>query len=131
MLQDIREAEGAERAIPGFDADPQEARILELEREVAQLREALTHRQQYGVVTGLLAARFGLTPEHAWRLLVRLSQHSNLKMRVVARVIHDRFFDRLSPADKPLAAQLDAQLRGTLGSLRAAEDGPHEDRART
>ena len=118
MLHDVKEAAGAAHALPGLHGNPQQARILELEQEVAQLREALAHRQQYGVVTGLLAARFGLTPEHAWRLLVRLSQHSNLKMRVVARVIHDRFFNRLSPEDKPLATQLDAQLRGTLGSLR-------------
>jgi hypothetical protein len=124
MLHDVKEAASAERALNGLEVNPYQARILELEQEVAQLREALVHRQQYGIVTGLLAARFGLTPEHAWRLLVRLSQHSNLKMRVVSRVIHDRFFDRLSPADKPLAAQLDAQLRGTLGSLRSVELDP-------
>lgn len=124
MLQDVRGADSVERAVHGFDGNPSQARILELEREVAQLREALALRQQYGVVTGLLAARFGLTPEHAWRLLVRLSQHSNLKMRVVARVLHDRYFDRLSPEDKPLATQLDGQLRGTLGSLRSADLGP-------
>ncbi len=118
MLQDTVQADGVQRAIDGFDGSPYRERIAELEREVAQLREALASRQQYGVVTGLLAARFGLTPEHAWPLLVRLSQHSNLKMKVVARVIHDRYFDRLSPEDKPLAAQLDAQLRGALGSLQ-------------
>lgn len=120
MLQDTVPAVGAERATDGFDGGPYQERILELEREVAQLREALARRQQYGVVTGVLAVRFGLTPEHAWPLLVRLSQHSNLKMRVVARVIHDCYFDRLSPEDKPLAAQLDAQLRGALGSLKSA-----------
>lgn len=124
MLQDTMEADGAEHAVHGLDVMSQRTRILELEREVAQLREALAQRQQYGVVTGLLAARFGLTPEHAWRLLVRLSQHSNLKMRVVARVLHDRYFDRLSPEDKPLAAQLDGQLRGTLGSLKSTDPGP-------
>ena len=124
MLQDVREADGAQGARHDLERNPHQARILELEQEVAQLREALAHRQQYGIVTGLLAARFGLTPEHAWRLLVRLSQHSNLKMRVVARVVHDRFFDRLSPADKPLAAQLDAQLRGTLGPLRSMDGEP-------
>lgn len=131
MLQDVTETDSAERAVHSFDGNPYQAQILELERELAQLREALAQRQQYGVVTGLLAARFGLTPEQAWRLLVRLSQHSNLKMRVVARVLHDRYFDRLSPEDKPLAAQLDGQLRGTLGSLKSADLGPGQPRART
>ncbi len=36
-------------------------------------------------------------------------------MQVIARVIHDRSFDRLAPEDEALAAQLDAYLRGTLG----------------
>jgi AmiR/NasT family two-component response regulator len=50
-----------------------QARVGELEDEIAQLREALARRQQYGVVTGMVAVRFGLAPERAWRFLVRLS----------------------------------------------------------
>lgn len=92
-------------------------RIAELEAEVAQLREALTRRQQYGVVTGLLALRYGLPPERAWQLVIRMSQHSNLKVQVVARVIHDRFFGRLSPEDKEIAVRLDAQIGGHIGPL--------------
>ena len=71
-------------------------RISALEAEVAQLREALAHRTQYGVVTGLLAARYGISPEGAWQFVVRLSQQTNLKVQVIARVIHDRSFDRLA-----------------------------------
>jgi hypothetical protein len=123
MLQDTMHADGAEHGIDGFNGSRYRERILELEREVAQLREALTQRQQYGVVTGLVAAHFGLTPERAWQLLVRLSQRSNLKMRVVARVLHDRYCDQLAPEDKPLAAQLDAQLRGGLNPSKSPESG--------
>ena len=89
-------------------------RIAELEAEVAQLREALTHRQRYGVVTGMLAVRYEITPERAWQLLVRLSQHNNLKIQIIARLIHDRSFGRLAPEDEVLAASLDAQLCGRL-----------------
>ena len=93
------------------------ARVRELESEVAQLREALVRRQQYGVVTGMVAVRFGITPERAWRFLVRLSQQTNLKMQVVARVIHDRAFGRLAPEDQAFAARLDTQLDGRLERL--------------
>lgn len=95
-------------------------RISALEAEVAQLREALARRTQYGVVTGLLAARYGISPERAWQFVVRLSQQTNLKVQVIARVIHDRSFDRLAPEDEALAAQLDAYLRGTLGRCTSA-----------
>ena len=95
------------------------ARIAELEREVAQLREALEHRRQYGLVTGVLAARFGMSPERAWALLVRLSQPSNQKMRVVTRVVHDAYFDRLRPEDRALATKLDDLLRGQLSVPQA------------
>ena len=94
-------------------------RIGELESEVAQLREALVRRQQYGIVTGMVAVRFGMSPERAWRFLVRLSQQSNLKMQVIARVIHDRAFGRLAPEDEALAARLDPHLGDRLDrSLR-------------
>jgi hypothetical protein len=93
------------------------ARVGELEAEVAQLREALVRRQQYGVVTGMVAVRFSITPECAWRFLVRLSQQTNLKMQVVARVVHDRAFGRLAPADEAYAARLDRQLDGRLDRL--------------
>jgi hypothetical protein len=95
-------------------------RIAELEAEVAQLREALVQRQLYGVVTGVLSARYGISPERAWQFVVRLSQDSNLKVQVIARVIHDRFFDRLAPEDEALAARLDVRLCGQLGPLTPA-----------
>ena len=87
-------------------------RVAQLEREVTQLREALAVRQLYGVVTGLLAARFGLTPERTWSVLVRLSQQSNLKMAVVARVLHDGYFGRLAEDDATSYAQVVSHLGG-------------------
>ena len=95
-------------------------RIAALEEEVTQLREALVHRQQYGVVTGVLAVRFGITPERAWQFLVRLSQQSNLRVQVIARVLHDRFFGQVAPEDEVVAARLAAQMCGQLGPLVSA-----------
>ena len=99
------------------DVEPllaEQERIAELEAEVAQLREALARRQRYGVVTGMLAVQYDITPERAWQFLVRLSQHNNLKIQTIARLIHDRSFGRLSPEDEALAASLDVQLCGRL-----------------
>ena len=104
--------------IDGVDPLPAwQDRIADLEEEVAQLREALARRQQYGVVTGVLAARFAISPDRAWQFLVRLSQQSNLKVQIITRVLHDRFFGQVAPEDEAIAARLDAQLCGQLGSL--------------
>ena len=110
-VYDVKMVDGLESLLA------RQERIAELEEEVAQLREALVNRQRYGVVTGVLAARYGIPPERAWQFIVRLSQDSNLKVSIIARVIHDRFFSRLAPEDEALAARLDVQLRGRLGPL--------------
>lgn len=100
--------------VDGLQALLARERIAELEAEVAQLREALARRQQYGVVTGVLAARYQISPDRAWQLVVRLSQQSNLKVQVIARIMHGRFFGRLTPEDQALGIRLDAQLGGQL-----------------
>lgn len=113
MLKDRGHVDGVD-LVDGLRTLLAEERIAELEAEVAQLREALTRRQQYGVVTGVLAARYQISPDRAWQLVVRLSQHSNLKVQVIARVMHGRFFGRLSPEDQALGIRLDLQLGGQL-----------------
>jgi ANTAR domain-containing protein len=120
MLRDKGRDDGV-GLMDGVDALPAGPdRIAQLEAEVAQLREAMAHRQQYGVVTGVLAVRFGIPPERAWQFLVRLSQESNLKVQIIARVLHDRFFGEVAAEDEAIAAQLDAQLCGQLGPLVSA-----------
>lgn len=117
MLRDRGRVEDVD-LVDGVDPLPaRQDRIAALESEVAQLREALVYRQQYGVVTGVLAVRFGITPERAWQLLVRLSQQSNLKIQVIARILHDRFFGQVAREDEAVAARLDAQVCGELGPL--------------
>lgn len=113
--------DGRARAMDGIDirtADPiaigteehTSERLAQLEREVAELRDALATRQLIGWVAGMLAERFGLGFEEAWNLMVRLSQNTNVKLREVARVIADAYCGALSDTDTPLARELDAHL---------------------
>lgn len=63
-----------------------------LRDEVAQLHEAVRSQRDIGMAVGLLSARFSCSTEQAWRLMVRVSQHANIKVRTVARVlvvVHD------------------------------------------
>lgn len=65
-------------------ADPLTARIASLEAEVAGLRKALQTRTVIGQATGLIAAVQGLTPQQGFQLLVRMSQHHNVKLHAIA-----------------------------------------------
>src|SRR4029434_462958 len=76
-----------------------DARVAELEAEIVQLRDALTRRQQIGVATGLLAQRFGISPERAWSLLVRLSQNGHVKVRDIAQGMINAHCGQVRPAD--------------------------------
>ena len=71
------------------------SRVAELEAENAQLRDALARRQQIGVATGLLAQRFGISPDRAWSLMVRLSQNGHVKVRDIAQAVIDAHCGRM------------------------------------
>ncbi|HWO62685.1 MAG TPA: ANTAR domain-containing protein [Umezawaea sp.] len=64
--------------------DPLSVRIAGLEAEVAGLRKALQTRTVIGQATGLIAAVQGLTPQQGFQLLVRMSQHHNVKLHSIA-----------------------------------------------
>lgn len=53
--------------------------------QIRQLEEALKTRTIIGQATGLLMAQEGLSSEEAFQKLVRVSQHSNLKLREIAQ----------------------------------------------
>jgi AmiR/NasT family two-component response regulator len=52
--------------------------------EVAQLKEALETRGEIGKAQGILMERYGLDADAAFDTLVRLSQHTNRKLRDVS-----------------------------------------------
>jgi len=127
MLKDSGRVDGVD-LVDGLDPLlARQERIEQLEKEVAELREALVRRQLYGVVTGVLAARYGISPDRAWQVLVRLSQQSNLKIQIVARILHDRFFGRVAPEDEVFAGRLDAHLGGQLGPVATSTAGGRVD----
>ena len=79
------------------------SRVAELEAEIAQLRDALTRRQQIGVAVGLLAQRFAISPERAWSLLVRLSQNGHVKVREIAEAVIEAHCGQIDPAKAKIA----------------------------
>ncbi|WP_110183084.1 ANTAR domain-containing protein [Nocardioides solisilvae] len=62
-------------------------RIANLGREVSQLREALTSRATIEQAKGLVMADRGCTPDEAFKVLVKLSNDTNVRVAEVARAL--------------------------------------------
>ena len=103
------------------------SRVAELEAEIAQLRDALTRRQQIGVATGLLAQRFAISPERAWSLLVRISQNGHVKVREIAQAVIDAHCGRMDPAKADILNAIEQHLPG--GVRLVHPDGNATDNA--
>jgi hypothetical protein len=99
------------------------SRVAELEAEIAQLRDALARRQQIGVATGLLAQRFGISPERAWSLMVRLSQNGHVKVRVIAQAVIDAHCGRLDPIEFEILSSIEKHLPDGVRLVPTPEDG--------
>jgi hypothetical protein len=104
------------------------SRVVELEAEIAQLKEALTRRQQIGVATGLLAQRFAISPERAWSLLVRLSQNGHVKVREIAEAVIDAHCGRLDPSKAKLLSSLEKHLPDGVRLVQTTADGQRATR---
>ena len=61
--------------------------VAALRDEIAQLHEAVRSQRDIGMAVGLVSARYGCSTEQAWRTLLRVSQDTNTRVRVVARVL--------------------------------------------
>jgi hypothetical protein len=107
-------------SVAGSNTSP---RVAELEAEIAQLRDALARRQQIGVATGLLAQRFGITPDRAWSLIVRLSQNGHVKVREIAQVVVDAHCGRLEPAEAEILSSLEKHLPDGVRLVQTRDDG--------
>ena len=99
------------------------SRVAELEAEIAQLRDALARRQLIGVATGLLAQRFGISPDRAWSLMVRLSQNGHVKVREIAQAVVDAHCGRLEPAGVEILSSLENHLPDGVRIVQTREDG--------
>lgn len=65
---------------------------------VDSLSAAVESRQTIGEATGLLMERYGVTSPQAFQMLVRASQHLNIKLRYVAEMVVET---RISPGNLP------------------------------
>ena len=104
------------------------SRVAELEAEIAQLKDALARRQQIGVATGLLAQRFGLSPDRAWSLMVRLSQNGHVKVREIAQAVIDAHCGRLDPTEVEILSSIEKLLPDGVRLMKIREDGQRAPR---
>ncbi len=58
-------------------------------REIDDLQQAVRTRKAIGQAIGILMERYGLTDQRAFAFLSRLSQHRNVKLRIVAQELVD------------------------------------------
>ncbi len=56
-------------------------------REIGDLNDAIRTRTTIGQAVGIIMERYGLNDERAFAFLTRLSQHGNIKLRLVAAEI--------------------------------------------
>lgn len=67
----------------------QAAVAISYANEVQNLNEALRTRTTIGQAVGIIMERYGLSDDRAFAFLTRLSNHRNVKLRVVAQEIID------------------------------------------
>jgi hypothetical protein len=67
----------------GADAE----RIFALEEENRQLKEAVTSHAVVDQAIGMVVGLARVTPDEAWRVLVEVSQHTNIKLRCLAETL--------------------------------------------
>jgi GAF domain-containing protein len=67
-------------------------------RREDQLNNAIRSRQLIGQATGILMERYALNAERAFDYLIRVSSHSNTKLRDVAQQLVDRSSERYQTA---------------------------------
>lgn len=85
--------------------------LTQLRQRVEHLEIALSSQRLIGTMIGILAQRYGCTSEQAWSMLVRLSQHTQHKVRDIARVLVGAFDGRdLDAADAELLAEVSRRL---------------------
>jgi hypothetical protein len=68
------------------DADEPD-RIVELQEQVDQLKEAVVSHAVVDQAIGMIVALGRLTPDQGWEVLKEVSQHTNIKLRNVAELI--------------------------------------------
>jgi anti-anti-sigma factor len=77
--------------------------------ENAQLRRAMQTRPTIDMARGILMASFQLTAQQSWQVLVTTSQHSNVKLHLIAEALLQTFNGQALP--EPLAGHLNVAVK--------------------
>ncbi|MBR8639816.1 ANTAR domain-containing protein [Streptomyces tuirus] len=83
-------------------------RILELQEEVQQLKEAVVSHAVVDQAIGMIVALGRISPDQGWTVLKEVSQHTNIKLRNVAELI--LVWGRTAEMPRDIAAALEEAL---------------------
>ncbi|GAA2557834.1 hypothetical protein GCM10010423_69390 [Streptomyces levis] len=97
--------------------EAQAERIASLERENAQLRQAITSHATVDQALGVLLAVYRFAPADGFELLREVSQRTNLKLHIVAQAVLDWALGQ--PLPSTVGRELDTAVER---DWRAAEE---------
>jgi Trp operon repressor len=103
---------------PDSSAAPADEELKVIRQELAHLHAALLSRVAIEQAKGILIARYGISPDRAFDVLVRWSQDRNIKLRIIAESLVATI-QRGSPA-LPADPSLDSWLHEQIA--RPASD---------
>ncbi|MEW2514415.1 ANTAR domain-containing protein [Streptomyces sp. NPDC046870] len=103
--------------------EEQTDQLKALQEEVEQLRHALGSHALVDQAIGVVITMGGLRPEQGWDVLRHVSQHTNIKLREVARCLVEWPTRRRLP--EAIRRALPAAVEDVRGQAKAAE---REDR---
>ncbi|MFJ2947309.1 ANTAR domain-containing protein [Streptomyces sp. NPDC087226] len=106
----VLELAGLDTADPLRPAQEQEERLLLLQEEVEQLRQAIASRPVIDQARGILMATYGCTSDEAWHILREASQLSNTKLRTVAESLTASAAAQATPPPEDVRAALSRAL---------------------
>jgi hypothetical protein len=89
---------------PGDETD----RLLALQEEVEQLKEAVSSHAVVDQAIGMIVALGRVTPDQGWQVLKEVSQHTNIKLRNVAELI--LIWGRTGDMPPDICAELEESL---------------------
>jgi hypothetical protein len=122
LVHHLEESPAAPAEAPATPAGPPDA---DLAAEVATLRDAIATRTIIGQATGLLAGQLNLPTPLAWRVMRRLSNETNIKLRDIARALVDAH-DGRGTTDPEAARAISAALGPALAAAQDEDDQADE-----
>jgi hypothetical protein len=95
------------------------ARLVRLEDENAQLRQAVSSHAVIDQAIGVVLAVGELTPEEGWEVLRRTSQRTNVKLRRVAEAVVE--WARTGELPEAVKTELEREIQLSRARTRAVD----------